>query len=63
MILQEDFSRPKVIFQEIVQESQFFYDAADHFMWNLAVSLFGGELHPLPLEPWLISAKKWIATP
>lgn len=29
----------------------------------LAVSLIGGELHPLPLEHWLISAKKWIATP
>ena len=63
MILQEDFSWPKITFQEIVQESQFFYDAEEHFMCNLAVSLLGGELHPLPLEPWLISAKKWIATP
>ena len=63
MILQEYFSWPKITFQEIVQESQFFYDAADHFMCNLAVSLLCGELPPLPLEPWLISAKKWIATP
>lgn len=63
MILQEYFSRPKITFQEIVQESQFFYDAEEHFMWNLAVSHLGGELPPLPLESWLISAKKWIATP
>ena len=48
MILQEDFSWPKVIFQEIVQESQFFYDAGEHFMCNLAVSLLGGELPPAP---------------
>ena len=63
MILQEDFSWPKITFQEIVQESQFFYDAGEHFMCNLAVTLLGGEPPPLPLEPWLISAKKWIATP
>ena len=30
----EDFSKPKIIFQEIVQESQFFYDTGGHFMCN-----------------------------
>ena len=30
----EDFSKPKIIFQEIVQESQFFYDAEGTFMCN-----------------------------
>ena len=30
----EDFSKPKIIFQEIVQESQFYYDAKGFFMCN-----------------------------
>ena len=30
----EDFSKPKIIFQEIVQESQFLYDDTVHFMCN-----------------------------
>ena len=30
----EDFSKPKIIFQEIVQESQFFWDANGTYMCN-----------------------------
>ena len=30
----EDFNKPKIIFQEIVQESQFLYDESVHFMCN-----------------------------
>ena len=30
----EDFNKPKIIFQEIVQSSQFMYDESIHFMCN-----------------------------
>ena len=30
----EDFSKPKIIFQEIVQSGQFLYDAEVHYMCN-----------------------------
>ena len=30
----EDFNKPKIIFQEIVQSSQFLYDDAVHYMCN-----------------------------
>ena len=33
-MIMEDFSRPKIIFQEIVQNSQFLYDEIIHYMCN-----------------------------
>ena len=41
----EDFSKPKIVFQEIVQESQFFYDMDGRFICNdTCLIIVGKEL-------------------
>lgn len=39
----EDFSKPKIIFQEIVQESQFCLDKTKHFMCNDTCRIITGS--------------------
>ena len=39
----EDFSKPKIIFQEIVQESQFFFDVEAHYMCNDTCRIIVGK--------------------
>lgn len=45
----EDFSRPKIIFQEIVQSSQFLYDDETHYMCNDTGRIIVGEHLPFIL--------------
>ena len=39
----EDFSKPKIVFQEIVQESQFFYDMDGRFICNDTCRIIVGK--------------------
>ena len=39
----EDFDKPKIIFQEIVQESQFFFDSSGEFICNDTCRIITGE--------------------
>ena len=39
----EDFDKPKIIFQEIVQESQFFFDSNGEFLCNDTCRIITGE--------------------
>ena len=45
----EDFSKPKIIFQEIVQESQYCYDETAHFMCNDTCRIIVGANLPFLL--------------
>ena len=45
----EDFYKPKIIFQEIVQSSQFLYDEETHYMCNDAGRIIVGEHLPFIL--------------
>ncbi|SJM17841.1 TaqI-like C-terminal specificity domain-containing protein [Porphyromonas gingivalis] len=42
----EDFSKPKIIFQEMVQESQFYYDSSAEFFCNDTCRIITGEYLP-----------------
>ena len=46
----EDFSKPKIIFQEIVQESQFFYDTEGEFFCNDTGRIITGKYLPFLLS-------------
>lgn len=45
----EDFSKPKIIFQEIVQSSQFLYDEHTHYMCNDTGRIIVGKHLPFIL--------------
>ena len=45
----EDFDKPKIIFQEIVQSSQFFYDDSIHYMCNDTCRIIVGTHLPFIL--------------
>ena len=45
----EDFNKPKIMFQEIVQSSQFFYDNEIHYMCNDTGRIIVGEHLPFLL--------------
>ena len=45
----EDFNKPKIIFQEIVQSSQFLYDEKTHYMCNDTGRIIVGEHLPFIL--------------
>ena len=45
----EDFNKPKIIFQEIVQSSQFLYDEETHYMCNDTGRIIVGEHLPFIL--------------
>lgn len=45
----EDFNKPKIIFQEIVQSSQFFYDDSIHYMCNDTCRIIVGTHLPFIL--------------
>ena len=45
----EDFSKPKIVFQEIVQESQYCYDETAHFMCNDTCRIIVGANLPFLL--------------
>jgi len=45
----EDFNKPKIIFQEIVQSSQFMYDESIHFMCNDTGRIIVGNHLPFVL--------------
>lgn len=50
LLLGEDFSKPKIIFQEIVQESQFFYDTEGEFFCNDTGRIITGKYLPFLLS-------------
>ena len=48
-MIMEDFNKPKIIFQEIVQSSQFMYDETIHFMCNDTGRIIVGSHLPFVL--------------
>jgi len=49
MMIMEDFFKPKIIFQEIVQNSQFLYDDTIHYMCNDTGRIIVGQHLPFIL--------------
>ena len=45
----EDFDKPKIIFQEMVQESQFYFDSEGRFLCNDTCRILTGEHLPFLL--------------
>ncbi len=44
----KEFSKPKIIYQDIAQSLPFYYDSKDHFYFNNTLWMLSGSMEPLP---------------